>query len=58
MQNKEFLLISILISPNKSPKTANKSAFSIKTEISLIRPNNLEISALTVLKCNYIKNKK
>nr|DAZ72640.1 MAG TPA: hypothetical protein [Caudoviricetes sp.] len=34
MQNKEFLLISILISPNKSPKTANKSAFSIKTEIS------------------------
>ena len=58
MQNKEFLLISILISPNKSPKTANKSAFSIKIEISLIRPKTIKIQALTVLKYEYIKNKK
>nr|DAH16953.1 MAG TPA: hypothetical protein [Caudoviricetes sp.] len=29
-----LLLISVLISSNKNPKTANKSAFSRKTEIS------------------------
>nr|DAM79545.1 MAG TPA: hypothetical protein [Caudoviricetes sp.]DAQ45171.1 MAG TPA: hypothetical protein [Caudoviricetes sp.] len=38
MQNKDFLLISILFSPNKSPKTANKSAFSIKIQISPYSP--------------------
>nr|DAE71989.1 MAG TPA: hypothetical protein [Bacteriophage sp.] len=38
MQNKEFLLISILISPNKNPKTTNKSTFSRKTQISPYSP--------------------
>lgn len=43
---------------NKNPKIENKSAFSIKIQISSYSPNNLKISVLTVLKCNYIKNKK
>lgn len=40
-----FLLISALILPNKTPKTANKSAFSTKTEISPYSPKNHQNSS-------------
>nr|DAZ65223.1 MAG TPA: hypothetical protein [Caudoviricetes sp.] len=39
-----FLLISTLILPNKNPKIANKSAFSIKTEIIPYSPKKLSKS--------------